>query len=568
MSIKVEKPAAVAGDDVRLRKDFGTVGLLFTAIGSIIGSGWLFSSLNASQIAGPAAIMSWIVATVMFCLIGLSYSELGVMFPHSGGVARYPHYAFGSFASYSMGWVTWLACASVASVEVAAVLTYAKTYLPWLENDNATLTGPGLVVAVLLMAVFVLVNFFGVRWFSRINNILVWWKLGMIVLVIAALLVVGFNGSHFTGFGGFAPYGWHGIFEAIPAASIAFSFLGFRQGIELAGETSNPKRNVPLTVVGSVVICGVLYILLQIAFLGAAPTSAIAKAGWAEVGSNFPAATGSAAASFAPLAAVASLLGMVWLAVLLYADAIISPGDTGLIYTGVTARMSYAMGRNRNAPASLSKVNNNGVPWVSLILAFVVGCIFFLPFPSWQSLVEIVTSLTVLSFGSGPIVLLTMRKQLPNQNRPFRLSGAWVIASLALLSTNLIMYWASWAQVWKMMLAIVLGYILLGVFQFTNKGRAPRMDLKHGWWVLLWFAGITLVSYLGSYPNPPDGNLGVLGFWGGIIANAVLTAVVLVAAWFSQLPGERVREILAQSDNPESVGLAPAEVPAAEPGKA
>lgn len=566
MSVKLDKPAAVAGDDVRLRKDFGTVGLLFTAIGSIIGSGWLFSSLNASQIAGPSAILSWVVAMVMFSLIGLTYAELGVMFPHSGGVARFPHYAFGSFASYSMGWVTWLACASVASVEVSAVLTYAETYVPWLENANATLTAPGLAVAVVLMAVFVLINFFGVRWFARINNVLVWWKLAMIVLVIVALLVVGFNGSHLTRFGGFTPYGWHGVFEAIPAAAIAFSFLGFRQGIELAGETANPRRNVPLTVVGSVVICGVLYILLQLAFLGAAPTSAIAKGGWAHVGANFPSATGTAAASFAPLAAVASLLGLVWLAILLYADAIISPSDTGLIYTGVTARMSYAMGRNRNAPASLAKVNNNGVPWLSLILAFIVGCIFFLPFPSWQSLVEIVTSLTVLSFGSGPLVLLTMRKQLPDQPRPFRLGGAWVIASLALLSTNLIMYWASWIQVWKMMLAIVLGYILLGIFQITGKGRAPRMDFRHGWWVILWFAGITLVSFLGSYPKPADGNLGLLGFWGGIIANVVLTAIVLVAAWYSKLPGERVREILAQSDNPESVGLSGASE--AQPGSA
>lgn len=545
---------AASGDDARLRKDFGLIGLLFTAIGSIIGSGWLFSSLNASQEAGPAAIVSWVIGAVMFILIGLSYSELGVMLPHTGGVARFPHYAFGSFASYSMGWVTWLAAAAVAPVEVSAVLTYAASYLGWLENDNGTLTGLGLLVAVGLMAVFVLVNFLGVRWFARINNVLVWWKLAMIVLVIVALMIGAFHTDHFTGFGGFTPYGWHGAFEAIPAAAIAFSFFGFRQGIELAGETANPSRNVPLTVVGSVVICGVLYILLQVAFIAAVPTSALEKGGWANVGANFPAATGTAAASFAPLAAVASILGLTWLAILLYIDAIASPSDTGLIYTGVTARMSYAMGRNRNAPPALASVNNRGVPWLSLILAFIVGCIFFLPFPSWQSLVEIVTSMTVLSFGSGPLALLTFRKQLPDRERPFRLPGVWVIASLALLSTNLIIYWAGWGQVWKMMLAILAGYVLLAVFEITGRNRAPKLDFRHGWWVLLWFAGITVVSYFGSYSGTSSDNAGErdsLGFGAGIAANVVLTIIVLAAAWFSQLPAHRVEAILAQRDDKE-----------------
>lgn len=552
MTAQLERSSGESGDDVRLKKGFGTIGLLFTAIGSIIGSGWLFSSLHASEIAGPASIISWIVGAIMFILIGLAYSELGVMLPHSGGVARYPHYAFGSFASYSMGWATWLSCAAVAPVEVSAVLTYASSYLPWLENKNQTLTGAGIVVAIAMMALFVAINYLGVTWFARINNVLVWWKLAMIVLVIVMLMSVGFKGSHLTQFGGFAPDGVHGIFEAIPSAAIAFSFFGFRQGIELAGETANPKRNVPLTLIGSVVICGILYILLQLAFIGTVPTNALSKGGWANVGAEFTSSTG-AAASFAPLAAISTVLGLGWLAGLLYADAIVSPGDTGLIYTSVTARMSYAMGRNRNAPASLSKVNDNGVPYVSLILAWIVGCIFFLPFPSWQSLVGIVTSLTILSFGSGPVALLVMRKQIPEMARPFRLSkGAlWPVASLPPLSTNLIMYWAGWDQVWKMMVAVLLGYVLLAIFQMRDKGRAPKLEFRNGYWVLVWFAGITIVSFLGSYPKPSAGNLGWLSFGGSVIANVVLTAVVLAVAWNCQLSGDRVRAMLAESDNPQ-----------------
>ncbi|MFI5613308.1 APC family permease [Amycolatopsis sp. NPDC051903] len=545
--------AGAAGDDKRLKKHFGPIGLLFTAVGSVIGSGWLFGALDAAELAGPAAIVSWGIGAVMFVLIGMTYAELGTMFPHSGGVARFPHYSFGSFASFSMGWVTWIAAAAVSPIEVLAVVQYATNYLPWLErldaDKNAVLTPAGTGICVALLAVFVLVNFFGVRWFARINNVLVWWKLAIIALVIVVFLFTAFDGSHFSSYGGFAPYGVHGIFSAVASAGIAFSFFGFRQGVELAGETSNPKRNVPLTLIGSVVLTGVLYVLLQIAFIGAVPSDAVAKQGWASVGTNFSTG-GDVLATFGPLAAIAGVLGIGWLAALLYADAIISPGDTGLIYTGVTARISYAMGRNRNAPSGLAKVNKTGVPWVSLILAFIVGCFFFLPFPGWSQLVSFVTNSTVLSFGSGPLVLLAMRRQLPNQVRPFRLGRGWagVIAFLALFSTNLIIYWTGWDTNWKLFVVIVFGYVLLVLNQTLAKRRTPRLDFRHGWWVLVWFAGLALISYLGNYPEADEhaGNLSVLDFNLGALASLVLTVIVMALALTSALPQERVEEILAE----------------------
>jgi amino acid transporter len=548
----VEVPSiADSGDDTLLKKDFGTIGLLFTAVGSIIGSGWLFGALKASQIAGPAAIFSWLIGTVMFVLIGLTYAEVGVMFPRSGGLARYPHYAFGSFTSFTMGWITWLATVSVAPVEVQAVTQYATNYLPWLQvqaNGTPVLTNPGLGVAVALMAVFTVINFLGVRWFARINNVLVWWKLAIIALVVVAFFVISFQPTHFTGFGGFAPFGLQGVFEAIPTASIAFAFFGFRQGIELAGETSNPGRNIPLTVVGSVVLCGIIYIALQFVFIGAVPSSSIAAGGWSSLGDHIiPGTSATASGSFGPLAATATVLGVGWLAVLLYVDAIISPGDTGLIYTGVSARLSYGMGRNRNAPAALAKVNSNGVPWLSLLLAFVIGCLFFLPFPGWQQLVEFVTNTTVLSFGMGPLVLIVMRSQLPDTARPFRLKGAWVIAFLALWSSNLIVYWTGWDTNWKMFAAILIGFVLLGAQQTFAKRTTPALDLRHGWWLLVWFAGLAIISYLGPYPavSKGAGNLGVTAFGVGVGLCAVLTAIVMALAYSCRLPSEVVRRRMA-----------------------
>jgi amino acid transporter len=267
-----------SGPTGRLKRDVGPVGLLFAAIGSVIGSGWLFGAFNASAIAGPSAIFSWLIAGGMIMLIGLCYAEIGPMFPISGGVVRYPHVIWGSFGSFSMGWIMWMSTAATPAIEVEGALQYATKYAPFtaLAKQGGTsaqvLTPLGIVVAIVLLAAFTIVNYFGVRLFSQINNVMVWWKLGIIVLVIAAFIVTAVaatGGSAFANFSShqFAPGGLSGVFVCIATAGITFSFLGFRQGIELAGETNNPQRNIPLALIGSVTITGVLYMLLQVASL-------------------------------------------------------------------------------------------------------------------------------------------------------------------------------------------------------------------------------------------------------------------------------------------------------------
>jgi amino acid transporter len=118
-------------DDHQLKRHVGVVGLLFASVGSIIGSGWLFGALNAATEAGPAAVISWALGGFMILLIALVYAELGTMFPLSGGVVRYPHLSFGSFASYTTGWITWVAVATTAPIEVEAALQYGTKYAPF-----------------------------------------------------------------------------------------------------------------------------------------------------------------------------------------------------------------------------------------------------------------------------------------------------------------------------------------------------------------------------------------------------------------------------------------------------
>ena len=520
-----------------MRRHLGTTSLLFSGVGSIIGSGWLFGAMTAAGIAGPAAIFSWIIGAVMILIIGLVYAELGTMFPLPGGVIRFPHISFGGFASYTVGWVTWIAAATVAPIEVEGALQYATRYAPFTTKHMVggekthTLTGLGYLVAVLAMAFFVLVNFYGIRWFAKINNVAVWWKLGVIVLVVVAFLVSEFHASNFHSHG-FSSDGLHGVLTAIATGGIVFSYLGFRQGVELAGETDNPRRNVPIAVIGSVLITGLIYVLLQIAFIAAVNPSALSH-GWSGLEDQLTNSAG-------PLAAIAATIGLGWLATLLYIDAVISPADTGLIYITVTGRLSYAMARNGNAPRPLARTTSRGVPLVSLLLAFVVGLIVFLPFPSWQQLVGFITSATVLSFGSGPVVLAAMRRQLPEHERPFRLPGGDVIPFLGFYCSNLIVYWAGWDTNWKLFVAVALGFVVLAILHLTTgRDRRPAMDWKAGAsWVLPWLGGLCLISYLGDYPEPSKhaGNTATIGFGWGFLVILALTALVYVLALRLRLP--------------------------------
>ncbi|RNL81381.1 APC family permease [Nocardioides marmorisolisilvae] len=546
MTLTASKPE----HGTELKRHVGVVGLLFASVGSIIGSGWLFGALNASQQAGPAAMISWLLGGVMILLIALTYAELGTMFPLSGGVVRYPHMAFGHLASYTGGWITWVAVVTTAPIEVEAALQYGTKYAAFTNQHTVngeevhTLTALGYGAAVVLMALFVLINYYGVRWFARINNTLVWWKLAIILLVVASFFLTAFHGSNFSSHD-FAPSGVHGIFTAISTSGIIFSYLGFRQGIELAGETDNPRRNVPIAVIGSVLITGVIYVLLQIAFIGALDPGTLAHSGsWAKL---------SFANDFGPLAALATGLGLSWLAVLLYIDAVVSPGDTGLIYTTIASRLSFAMARNGNAPKSLAKTNDNGSPMIGLVLAFVVGLVAFLPFPSWQQLVGFITSATVLSFASGPLVLVALRKQVPDQPRPFRLPGGHVIPFLAFWSANMIVYWSGWTTVWKLMVAVLIGFVLLAVFVASGKLEQPSIDARAGAWVLPWLAGLTLISYIGNYPEPAAGNLDSLSFASATGLLLLLSALVYVMAYRLRLSPEEAQAYIGESEDEAKV---------------
>src|SRR5881394_621758 len=331
-----------------LRREIGFIGLLWASAGSIIGSGWLFGAQTALIAAGPAAIISWCIGALAIFLLALTHAELGAMWPVAGGTARFPHYAFGGGAGASFGWFSWLQAATVAPIEVLAMITYGQHYsfaAHWMKTSTggtSVLTTSGIIAAVILMAIFTSINFLGIRKLAHTNSAATWWKVGVPLLTIFVLGIVNFHASNFTAADGFSPFGAKGVLAAVSTSGIIFALLGFEQADQLAGESARPKRDIPRAVIFSVIIGAIIYVALQVVFLGALPASQI-HGTWAHAA--YTQMSG-------PFAQLASLVGVGWLATILYIDAVISPGGTGLIYTTSTSRVAYGLSRNGYFPAA------------------------------------------------------------------------------------------------------------------------------------------------------------------------------------------------------------------------
>jgi amino acid transporter len=520
-----------------LRREIGFIGLLWASGGSIIGSGWLFGAQGALAAAGPAAIISWVIGAVAILLLALVHAELGAMYPVAGGTARFPHYAFGGAVGASFGWFSWLQAATVAPIEVMAVIQYGQHYSfasGWmkLSHGQHVLTATGVVAAVVLMALFTAINFLGVRKLANTNSAATWWKMGVPILAIVVLAATHFHTSNFTAANGFNPYGAKGILTAVSTSGIIFALLGFEQADQLAGESSNPKRDIPRAVIGAITLGAAIYILLQIVFLAALPAAQV-KGTWASAG--YTTFSG-------PFANLATIVGLGWLATILYIDAVISPGGTGLIYTTATSRVSYGLSRNGYIPKVYESVDRRGIPWFGLVTAFVIGCVCFLPFPSWKSLVGLITSASVLMYAGAPLALGTFRRRLPEADRPYRAPVAPVLAPLAFAVANLLILWSGWTTDYKLGIAILIGYAILAANRiFKLNPTTPLLDLRAAVWLPVYLVGMGLIVYLsdfGPLKNP------VFPLWWDMLVVAAFSLAIYYWALRVALPAEKIERMI------------------------
>jgi amino acid transporter len=537
-----------------LRREAGVIGLLFFSVGGIIGSGWLFGPFDAARAAGPWSVASWVIGAVIVLLIAFVYAELATMLPKSGALIHISHIGHGELIGRVWSWILYLQSVVTPPIEVMAILTYLNNKFPYfVEPRTHVLTGVGIAFAVALLAVVVIFNFFALRLVLLVNSAATWWKLFIPLASIAILMSYSFHPGNFHL--ELASVHPAGMLTAVSTAGIVFSFLGFRLAIDLGGETKNPGKYIPIAVIGSILIAVLIYVGLEVATITALRPADFAR-GWHTL---------SFGGDAGPFAALAVIVGAMWWSYVLYADAVISPFGTALIYATDTSRLGYGMAEVGGAPRAMRRLNRHGTPWVALIVTFVIACLFLFPFPSWSQFVGYVSGITVLSYGIGPIVLLIMRERRPEEPRPFRLRAAWVLAPLAFIASNWVIFWTGATTVSFLfgLLAAMFAVYILWYFAIARR-PARKLGLRHAWWAFPYFIGLWLLSWLG-----PD-NLGpthvslfrlraleLLPLGWDMLAIAVFSVAILYFGVRCALPREEAAVYYARIkglDMPEELG--------------
>jgi amino acid transporter len=525
-----------------LRRSVGFYGLMFVSLGSIIGSGWLLGALNAAEVAGPASILSWILAACMLSLLALTYAELGATYPVAGGAARFPYYSHGPIAGFMSGWASWLQAVFIAPIEVLAAITYVNS-VGWVNQhfnmiyktgeSAGLLNGTGLVVALVLMVLFTAMNLAGAKFLSDSNVIVVIWKTAVPVLAIAVVAWLQFNPANFHAGGGFMPFGFHGVFAAL-TGGVVFALQGFEQAVQLAGEARNPKRDLSRAILTAMAIGAVLYALLQFVMIGGLDPKNIAN-GWSKP-------LGTDPSDYGAWYTLALAVGAGWLAKVLIIDAVISPAGTGVVYVGTSARLSYALGEEREMPPALATTNRKGVPVFSILVAAVVGTLAFGPFKSWNALVNVVTAATAIMYAFAPVSLAALHKVDGDRPRSYRVPMPKLLVPAAFCSANLIIYWGGFETTWKLACAMAVGLALFVVGAW-RRGTGAQRTIRNAFWIAPWFAGQVLIGWLGRYGNDARN---ILPNWVDLVVVIVFSLAIFYWAVSLTLSREKTAAAVAK----------------------
>ncbi|MEA3141197.1 MAG: hypothetical protein QOK23_3366 [Gammaproteobacteria bacterium] len=489
-----------------IRREVGAIALMFTGLGSIIGSGWLFGAWRAAQLAGPGAIYAWIIGAVVILFVAFTYAELGAMFPESGGAVRYGHYSHGTLVGFVAGWAAWIAIVSVIPVEAEASVQYMSSW-PWAwaqglyvhaRNGQGELTVAGLSISAVLVVFYFLVNFWSVKVFANTNSAITFFKLIVPAATAIALVCTDFHWENFQ-------VGIHGgqhvgnlaaILTAVATSGIVFSYNGFQSPVNLAGEARHPGRSVPLAIFGSIALSTVVYLMLQVAFLGSVAPEHLSE-GWAALEYS------------SPFAQLALALNLNWLALLLYADAFVSPSGTGITYTATTARMIYAMERSGTVPEVFGRVHPKyGIPRPAMWFNLAVSFVFLFFFRGWGKLAAVISVATIITYLVVPISVIVLRRTAPELYRPLRVPGLPVLAPIAFVLATLMLFWARWPHTGQIMLLLILPLPVYLYYQAKGNWRDFGRQVRGAWWLFAYLVTITVLSWAGSKEFEGHGYIG------------------------------------------------------------
>ena len=520
-----------------LNRSIGLTGLTFVAVSGIIGSGWLFAPLLTSQLAGPSSVVAWLIGGVAMLILALCFAEATSVMPVAGGIARLPHFTHGDVTSSVLGWSAWVGYNTAAPIETIAMLEYLDWQFPWMflgSPQKGALSLSGCCVAMVVLVCFVGINALGAAIFAKANIWITWVKLIVPVVIGSVILFTQFEPGNFV-HGGFAPFGIEGIFAAVSTGGVIFALIGFRHAIDLAGEVRRPHITIPLALTIALIICVGIYVLLQVAFIGALQPKQL-EGGWAKI--QFDDDLG-------PMAAIAIGLGIGWANTLLYSGAVIAPFGGGLVSTGSMARLTYALSQNGFFPKYFEQLSKRGVATRALFMNLLFGAlIVFLV--SFEEAIAINSAAITLSFCAGPLSVYAFRVHLPDASRPFKLPCVGLVARLGFIVATLVVYWSGWDTTWRLGLVVIVGMIFFLIKKLMiDRVSWSKLDVRESCWLLPYGAGIGGISYLGNFEGR-----GILASPWDLVAVVVLSLIVFEIAYRCRLSNEVAEQYRAEYSTP------------------
>ncbi|MCM1969681.1 APC family permease [Streptomyces sp. G1] len=407
-----------------LRRTLGPFQLTMIGIGATIGTGIFFLLGSAVPEAGPAVIVSFALAAVAAALTALCYAELASAVPVSGSSYSYAYATLGEFAAWAVGWCLLLEYAvSGAAIAVSwgQYLNDLTQRLFGFQMPDAISAPPGSggyvnLPGVVLVGLCCLLLVRGAKESALVNTVMVLIKLGVLVLFI----VVGITGFDSGNLQPFAPMGTAGISAA--AATVFFAFIGL-DAVSTAGEeVRNPRRTLPLAIIGALIVVTTLYVLVAVVGVGAQPWTAFEgqQAGLSAI--------------------LGDITGAGWPAILLSAGAVLSLVSVTLVVLYGQSRILHTMGRDGMLPSAFRRVSpRSGTPAFATLLTGGFVALLAAVFPL-NLLADLTSMGTLAAFAVVSLGVMILRRTAPGLDRGFRVPGYPVVPFLSILACGYLMY--------------------------------------------------------------------------------------------------------------------------------
>lgn len=452
-------------DHSTLRRALGRWQLTALGIGSIIGTGiFVLTGTAASQHAGPALVLSMVIAGIACAFAGLCYAELASMIPVAGSAYTYAYATVGELTAWIIGWdlileyalsgstvaVGWsgyfVSFMSDLGVHIPAALTAAPGQAV-ADASGATVMGvfnaPAAAIVLLVSGLLAL----GIRESASANAILVVIKSAvLVVFVIAGIAYV--NREHLTPFippnaGAFGHFGWSGVLRG--AGVMFFAYIGFDAVSTAAQEARNPQKDMPYGILMSLVLCTVLYIAVAIVLIGIVPYEKLNVAD--------------------PIAVGIDATGLTWLSPVIKVSAIFGLFSTILVQLLGQTRIFFSMSRDGLLPDAFATVHPRfRTPHISTLVTGTLVALGAGLLPL-NVLSQLVSMGTLLAFVLVCIGILVLRRSAPDLPRPFRTPGMpWVpiAGALACLIQMVVLPWATWERLIVWLVAGLAVYFIYG----------------------------------------------------------------------------------------------------------